>query len=79
VNRRSPNPAPPPEPPAGPLLRIETAAARTGLTPRQLRLAVRKGRLNAYRPSGFARGRLAFAQADLDRFVAAARLPGSAR
>jgi hypothetical protein len=72
-------PAQPPESPVTPLLRIEEASQVTGLSCRQLRLAVRKGRLAAFRPSGFARGRLAFAQADLAEFVNAARLPGGAR
>jgi hypothetical protein len=69
VSKTRRSPAPPPEPTTGPLVPIEAASEWTGLTCRQLRLAVRKGRLAAFRPSGFARGRLAFAERDLVAFL----------
>lgn len=66
-------------PPAGPLVPIETAEAITGLPRRTIRSALSSGRLTAYRPSGFERGRLYFTEAELLAFKASALVPGGAR
>ena len=62
-----------PTPPAGPLVPIERAQEITGLPRRTIRNAVSDGRLVAYRPSGFERGRLAFTEADLMTWLASSR------